>query len=182
MNFDVNYRGFYNIYNILASFAAYEACGRDACDAHEVFLNYKPQIGRMEPFVIEGKKVILNLSKNAAGFNQAISTLISDTKKKDLFIAFNDNPSDGTDISWIWDVDFENLMNANVNSITVSGMRKDDMALRLKHAGFENVKTSENSRETLLSVIKTDGEICYVLVNYTALFDTQNNLKSMEDK
>ena len=136
----------------------------------------------METFVINGKTVILNLSKNPAGFNQAISTLVSDHRCKDVILAVNDNPSDGCDISWLWDMDAENLRLANINTIYAGGMRKYDLATRLKYAGFENVIAKENNKETLLELISQGGEVCYVLVNYTELFKTQDILKSLERK
>jgi len=40
------------------------------------------------------------------------------------------------DISWIWDVDFEQLQNAHVRKLILTGLRADELALRLKHAGF----------------------------------------------
>lgn len=181
-DFCVNYRGFYNIYNILASFAAYDLLGCPTENAEKVFADYKPQIGRMEPFEINGKTVILNLSKNPAGFNQAISSLCNDPRKKDVMIVLNDNAQDGKDVSWIWDVDYEKLKNANLSSLTASGIRKYDMALRLKYAGFDNLEIADNTRETLKKVTEKSGETTYILINYTALFDTQNNLKSLEDK
>ena len=97
-------------------------------------------------------------------------------------IAVNDNPSDGCDISWLWDMDCENLNNANINTLVAGGMRKYDLALRLKYAGFENVQAKENNKETLLNIISQSGEVCYVLVNYTELFKTQEILKSLEHK
>ena len=179
---NINYHGFYNIYNILASVAAFNQCGYGLENINAVFEKYKPQIGRMEPFKINGKTVILNLSKNPAGFNQAIATLISDKRRKDVMIVLNDNAQDGRDVSWIWDVDYEKLKNANVSSLTASGIRKYDMAVRLKYAGFEDFEIKDNNSDTLKSVASKDGDVCYVLINYTALFDTQNNLKALEDK
>ena len=181
-NLSLNYRGFYNIYNVLASFCAYESANLSIQNINKVYNNYKPQIGRMETFVINGKTVILNLSKNPAGFNQAISTLVSDKRCKDVIMAVNDNPSDGCDISWLWDMDAENLKLANINTIYAGGMRKFDLATRLKYAGFENVIAKENNKETLLELISQEGEVCYVLVNYTELFKTQDILKSLEQK
>lgn len=182
MDFNVNYRGFYNIYNILASFAAYDLLRCPVKNAVDVFNSYKPQIGRMEAFRINGKTVILNLSKNPAGFNQAISTLCSDPQSKDVMIVLNDNAQDGKDVSWIWDVDYEKLKNAGISSITASGIRKYDMALRLKYAGFDNIAISDNTKEALKKLAEGSGSTAYVLINYTALFDTQNNLKALEDK
>jgi len=178
--FNLNYRGFYNIYNILASLAVINECNEGISDLESVFRAYKPQIARMEPFDIGGKTVILNLAKNPAGFNQAIATVLADPKKKDVMIALNDGPGDGIDVSWIWDVDFEKLSGANVSNLVASGIRKDDLALRLKYAGFENVNVCENSKETLESFASGSGEIAYILLNYTAMFSTQTNLKAIE--
>lgn len=181
LSLSLNYRGFYNIYNILASVCVLVECGESVFGINKVFDMYKPQIGRMESFVINGKTVVLNLAKNPAGFNQAIATVSTDAKFKDVLIAVNDMPSDGTDVSWIWDVDFEKLLQCNLNRIYVSGTRKYDLAVRLKYAGFENVVVTESDRESLRKMIGAEGEICYMLVNYTVLFDTQNHLKALSD-
>ncbi len=179
---NLNYRGFYNIYNVLASFCVYESLGMGSDGINEVFNRYKPQIGRMEPFSIDGKAVILNLSKNPAGFNQAIATLAADKRKKDVMIVLNDNAQDGRDVSWIWDVDYEKLTDANIDTLYASGIRKYDMALRLKYAGFDNVPARDNNTETINEIAHKNGEICYVLINYTALFGTQNSLKELEGR
>lgn len=177
----LNYRGFYNIYNVVASLCAYTESGFELNGINDVFDAYKPQIARMEPFVVNGKTVILNLSKNPAGFNQAISTLLADKSSKDVMIAINDGAGDGKDVSWLWDVDFEQLKNAGLTSLTASGIRKYDLAVRLKYAGFENFDVSDNNAQTLKKVIGGNGDVAYILINYTAMFETQNNLKAMSD-
>lgn len=179
---DLNYRGFYNIYNVLAAYSAYDAMGMKTDDINKIFGAYKPQIGRMESFTVGGKQVILNLAKNPAGFNQAIATVLADKRTKDVLVAINDAPSDGMDISWIWDVDFEKLADAGTLSLFASGVRKHDMALRLKYAGFEGVKTIDITADTLRNIANGDGEVCYLLVNYTVLFGTQEILKTISDK
>ncbi len=178
----LNYRGFYNIYNVLASFCAFESTGLGTDGINDVYNSYKPQIGRMETFCIGGKTVVLNLFKNPAGFNQSIETVASDTRKKDILIALNDNPSDGRDVSWIWDSDFERLADANINSITCSGMRRYDLALRAKYADLGSIQTCDITPDTVKQLIEKSGEVCYMLVNYTALFSTQTILKELEDK
>lgn len=180
--FNINYRGFYNLYNILASFSVFEAAGGSVCDAKKTFDSYRPQLGRMEAFNIGGKTVILNLAKNPAGFNQAISTVCMDKRSKNILIAVNDMPSDGTDISWLWDVEFEKLQAANINNIYASGTRMYDVALRLKYSGFEGVSVTDINSDTISEITSAEGEIFYLLVNYTVLFDTQNILKALEDK
>lgn len=179
---DVNYRGFYNVYNILASFSVFHQASGMVEDAIKVFDEYKPQLGRMEPFTVGGKTVILNLAKNPAGFNQALSTINDDKRTKNVLIAVNDMPSDGTDISWLWDTQFESLCDENIKNVYVSGTRMYDTALRLKYAGVENTKLIEINADTLKEFIAESGDICYIVVNYTVLFAAQNILRELEDK
>lgn len=179
---DVNYRGFYNIYNILASYTAYDMLNLKNRNINKVLGGYKPQIGRMEEFTVGGKQVILNLAKNPAGFNQAIATVMADKRTKDVLVAVNDAPSDGMDVSWLWDVDFEKLSDTGVSGISVSGERRLDVALRLKYAGFEDVDKIDINAQTLKTLAEGEGEVCYLLVNYTVLFGTQSILKTICDK
>jgi len=179
-NITADYRGFYNIYNILAAYAALRQCGIVSDYINEVLALFRPQIGRMETFAVRGKKVILNLSKNPAGFNQAISTLIADERRKSAVLVINDNEQDGTDISWLWDVDFERLH--GVSDIVVSGLRAKDMLLRMKYARFDmdSVYIDPQVKKAIDFALSGDCEVVYVLVNYTALFSTQALLKKME--
>lgn len=173
------YRGFYNIYNILAAYSAARTAGMELAGFDRVLQNFNPQNGRNELFTIQGNRVLLNLAKNPAGFNQNISAVMEDTSPKDLIIVINDNAQDGTDISWLWDVDFDRFGADNIHSITVSGIRCQDMRLRLKYVEIqaelvEDVKTAIEKR------LKDGCGNLYVLVNYTALYSTHNILKNME--
>jgi hypothetical protein len=54
----------------------------------------------------------------------------------DLLGVLNDRTADGHDVSWIWDADFE-LLAGRVRTVTCSGTRAPELALRLKYAGIE---------------------------------------------
>ncbi len=174
-----NYRGFYNIYNILACWAAVRTAGVGTEHFDRMLDRYNPENGRNELFQIGKTKVLLNLAKNPAGFNQNISSVMEDPDEKDLIIVINDNAQDGRDISWLWDVDFDRLQDESIRSITVSGLRCQDMRLRLKYVSIsadliEDVKTAIEKR-----LADGCGNL-YVLVNYTALYSTHIILKNME--
>ena len=176
-----NYRGFYNIYNILAVFGAASMAGIPTKNFNKVLGDYTPQFGRNEQFFINGTTVMLNLAKNPAGFNQNIGAVMTDTSPKDIIILINDNSQDGTDVSWLWDVDFDRLKDANASSITVTGIRGADMRLRLKYVDIAS--DLENDIEKAIeSKIKNGTKNLYVLVNYTGLYSTHNILKKMEGK
>ena len=173
-----NYRGFYNIYNILAAYSAARTAGLGLEDFGRVLSEFSPQFGRNETFSIRGSRVLLNLAKNPAGFNQNISAVMEDEKEKDLIIVINDNAQDGTDISWLWDVDFDRFADDRIRSITVSGIRCQDMRLRLKYVDIsadlvEDVKTAIEKK-----LADGCGNL-YILVNYTALYATHNILHEM---
>ncbi len=172
VNIDVNYRGFYNIYNILAVYSVLSVMGINTDGFNAILKDYKPQIGRMELMDL-GKPVILNLAKNPAGFNQAIQTVTLDKRKKDVIIAINALENDGQDVSWLWDVDFDKLSDENLNTLTTTGMRVYDIALRFKYDGVKLDLITDSMREAIEKALATDAEVCYVLVNYSALFSTQ---------
>ena len=178
----VNYRGFYNVYNIMAAISVVKSLGIDIENISDVLSDYKPQVARMETFALK-KPTILNLAKNPAGFNQAIDTVLFDKSKKDIIIAVNDCESDGMDISWIWDVDFEKLDCASVRNIGLVGMRKDEIAVRFKYSSVsKNVKVYEDLREAVCDMQESDSDCLYMLVNYTVIFEAQNLLKELEGK
>ena len=135
----------------------------------------------MEEFHIKGTKIILNLAKNPAGFNQNISAVMQDKTQKDIIIVINDNAQDGTDISWLWDVDFDRFRDESINSITVSGIRCQDMRLRLKYVDIPAMLNADVENAICERVENGCGNL-YVLVNYTALFSTRVVLKKLEER
>ena len=175
VNIDVNYRGFYNIYNILAVYSALSVMGINTDGFNAMLADYKPQIGRME-LIDLGKPVILNLAKNPAGFNQAIQTVMLDKRKKDIIVAINDLANDGRDVSWLWDVDFDKLSDENLNTLITTGIRLYDISLRFKYADVKVDYLTKNMKQAINRCLSTDSEVCYVLVNYTALYPTQTTM------
>lgn len=178
-NISVNYRGFYNIYNILAAYSAARIGGLEIPHFEQMLEKYNPQNGRMEQFDIDGTHVVLNLAKNPAGFNQNVSLVMDDPKEKDVIVVINDNAGDGIDVSWLWDVDFDRFGEESVRSITVCGIRRQDMRLRMKYVDIlctleDDVKTAIEEK------IKCGSKNLYVLVNYTALFTTRDLLVEMQ--
>ena len=178
---EASYRGFYNIYNILACYAAVKTCGLKTDHFDEMLKKYRPEFGRNELFRIGASTVLLNLAKNPAGFNQNISSVMEDESPKDLIIVINDNAQDGTDISWLWDVDFDRFADESIRSITVSGLRCQDMRLRLKYVGI-HADLEADVRTAIEKRLRDGCGNLYVLVNYTALYSTHKMLGEMEGR
>ena len=165
--------GLYSVYNLLAVRTALSAAGIGCTGFQKVLEQYRPPFGRNEVFRIAGRDVVLNLAKNPAGFNQNIDAMLADRSEKDLVIVINDNDQDGTDVSWLWDVEFQKLSDPSVHDILVSGTRALDMRLRLK---YEEIP-SEAEETPVQAIEKTEGRKLYILVNYTALFSVHRYLK-----
>jgi UDP-N-acetylmuramyl tripeptide synthase len=112
------------------------------------------------------------LAKNPAGFNEVLRTVLLAEASPVLLIAINDLIADGRDISWLWDVDFEMLRN-RARMIVVSGIRAEDMALRLKYAGVaaDRVAVERDGAQALDHArgLLRDGERLYILPTYTAM-------------
>ncbi|HPJ22436.1 MAG TPA: DUF1727 domain-containing protein, partial [Clostridia bacterium] len=74
------------------------------------------------------------LVKNPAGLNQVINFLSYDDSTKILVMILNDNFADGTDISWIWDSNFEKLhsFSDRFSKIYLSGTRAEELLVRFK--------------------------------------------------
>jgi len=174
-----NYKGFYNVYNILAAYAGIRTVGFSGEHFQDMLTRFNPENGRMEQFRIKGTGIVLNLAKNPAGFNQNISAVMQESSPKDIIIAINDNAQDGIDISWLWDVDFDLFRDESIHSITVSGIRCQDMRLRLKYVDIPSVLEADVEKAIKSRIDDGVGNL-YVLVNYTALFSTRNILKKLE--
>ena len=174
--------GFYNVYNILAVYSVLREANLPVDKFNDTLHDFRPQFGRCEVFFFgenNAQKVLLNLAKNPAGFNQNISTMLLDRTPKDLVIAINDNAQDGRDVSWLWDVDFDRLADGTVRSITVSGLRALDMQLRLKYAGIDSFAALTVDEAIYRQLACGCGNL-YVLVNYTALYPAHQFLSRKE--
>jgi UDP-N-acetylmuramyl tripeptide synthase len=112
------------------------------------------------------------LIKNPAGANEAIRTLVEGRAPRLAVIALNDAIADGRDVSWIWDVDFEPLLDG-LERVVVTGDRAAELALRFRYAGFadERIDVVPDLRAGLERGLELGepGEELVVLPTYTAM-------------
>jgi len=128
--------GLYNVYNTLAAIAVAQALQINWDPIVTGVEQFKPAFGRGERVQVEGRNVRLLLAKNPTGFNEVLRTLFSNGTPRNVLFVLNDNVADGRDVSWIWDVDFEWVVQ-QTTTLVVAGSRTLDLALRLKYAGVE---------------------------------------------
>lgn len=163
-------KGTYNKYNCLAAslFAKKEGISSDKI--YSAFKTFTPAFGRQEKLKYKGKNIQIFLSKNPTSFNESLVT-IKELGAKNLLILLNDRIPDGLDVSWIWDINFEEILEKDIN-IAVSGDRVYDIGLRLKYAqNFTHVIPS--SKEALNTMVDNleKNETLFILPNYSAMLN-----------
>ncbi|MBM3451123.1 MAG: DUF1727 domain-containing protein [Armatimonadetes bacterium] len=173
--------GLYNVYNVLAAAAAAAHLGVSKETIRVTLSTFTPAFGRGERLTWNGVALQILLGKNPAGFNELLRTVASASPTA-LLIAINDLTADGTDVSWLWDVEFEMLRDLP-STVTVSGLRAHDMALRLKYAGLptDRVRIIEDLPQAL-RVAAADagtGGTLILLPTYTAMLQARDALRSM---
>jgi UDP-N-acetylmuramyl tripeptide synthase len=176
----------YNLYNALAAYSTALLLDMDPQRAAVFLKGYRPATGRMERFDYRGKQVYLNLVKNPTGFNEGIGALVEMSDGGlDVMIAINDNDADGRDISWLWDVDFEILADCQDRiNFVCSGLRAEEMALRLKYAGIQEFRLMVESdfNEAVSRVLNGGAGKACILSTYTALWPVERILSGYANR
>ena len=176
---EVPLSGLYNAYNVVLSLAAAKAMQVPLAESAAALRDFAPAFGRMERIVVEGRPAVLLLAKNPTGFNEVLRTAIQFGHGTSFLIALNDRIADGQDVSWIWDVDFEQLKNV-AGHIVISGDRALDLRVRLKYADLpaDRLEVVSDWRAALkrAAAATPAGETLFVLPTYTAMLELREVL------
>jgi len=166
--------GLYNVYNALAAASLTLSLGVALEDIVAGLERFRAAFGRFERLSVGDRGLLLLLVKNPAGANEALRTLEEGGVPATLVVALNDRIADGRDVSWIWDVDFEPVLE-RAERIVVSGERAAELALRFTYAGFprerlELVPALEAALDRGLELTPAGAELA-VLPTYTAMLE-----------
>jgi UDP-N-acetylmuramyl tripeptide synthase len=167
--------GLYNIYNALAGIALARVLGTPDDAIRRGVTNVHAAFGRQEVIEHQGRRLRLMLIKNPTGANEVLRLLAAFTGERGFNVAvlLSDRFADGQDVSWIWDVDFEPLASA-ATAWWAGGTRAEDIALRLKYAGWTPPRSlSHDPAELLSNVVAATppGSDVFVIATYTAMSD-----------
>ncbi|EJR89794.1 hypothetical protein IKE_05968 [Bacillus cereus VD196] len=177
--YKLNLDGSYNVYNVLAAISTATELGVNPTCIQQSVQNFDMPNGRMDFYKHEGKDLVLNLVKNPVGASISIAEFSKYNNQKQLAFFLSDLLADGEDISWIWDVDFEQICNQDVSFIC-SGRRSVDLAIRLKYAGIaEDRILIFEDRKAAIDYALERALFTYFLATYTNLQPVKSELDSI---
>lgn len=178
LQLSVNLPALYNLYNAAAAFTAANSFGisQDLCAT--ALSSFSCGFGRMENFNLAGGTKMI-LVKNPAGCSQALDYLSHIFERFIFVFCLNDHDADGTDISWIWDANFESLnaMSEHIPSFIASGDRAADLRVRLKYAGLPDKRiTVIQDSVSLVKHLASEHLPVYIFPTYTAMLDLRKEI------
>jgi len=177
-----NLPGIHNLYNTLAATSLALKLNIKITNINKALKTFTPAFGRSETFKLNNRLTKILLVKNPTGFNVTLETLkVNKHLNKPMLIILNDLTADGTDVSWIWDVDFE-ILKSRKTPIIISGVRAFDLAVRLKYAGLNPSKiTLESDLKKAINLLSNQASSpLYILPTYTAMLSLRKMLTSQK--
>lgn len=182
MSARVHLGGLSAAYNAAAAVGAAIAAGITPASAIGALEGATPAFGRLEEAWIGGRRIVMALVKNPSSMTESVEVAVS-LAPDGVLLGLSDEPADGRDVSWIWDVDLEPLR--AVSGIGLTGTRRDDMALRLKYEPrrigaawriVTRVGAPEVALVAMLAAIPAEGTLV-VLATYTSLLAIRSQLE-----
>ena len=168
--------GLYNVYNALGAAALAHALGAPVEEIRTGLEQFGAAFGRFERIPAGDKTILLLLIKNPAGANEVVHTLLDGGAPTLLLVALNDAIADGKDVSWIWDVDFEPLLE-RTERLLASGGRAAELGVRCVYGSLDEsaLLVEPDLAAALdrgLELTPAGGELV-VLPTYTAMLELQ---------
>ncbi|MCQ4022962.1 MULTISPECIES: Mur ligase family protein [unclassified Ruminococcus] len=135
------FTGMYNVYNILAAFAACAIAGIDGAAIAGSIGNYMLKNGRIMRFRLGSHDGTLLTSKheNSVSYDQSLKYIASRDEQCSVIVivdAISRKYFTG-ETSWLWDINFDHLNSKNVENIYLTGTYVNDLALRFSFTGID---------------------------------------------
>jgi len=177
-DYKINVGGLYNIYNALAAVSIAEFFGVAPEKIKAGFNKSRAVFGRQETFKIGNKSCTLVLIKNPVGASQALEMIKLADYPFSLSVLLNANYADGIDTSWIWDANFESILDMDIPEINAGGVRHSEIARRLRVTGYpeDKITQAEKLEDIMALIEKQDCDHAYILATYTAMLEFRDIL------
>lgn len=167
------FRSIYNVYNILAAYAACRECGTAPERIAGVINNYILKNGRMQKFTLGAHHGTLLTSKheNSIAYDTNLRYVAS-TKADCTVLIIVDAVSRKyftSETSWLWDIDFDQLNCGHVKRIVLSGRYCNDLAERFSFTSIspEVWSVQPDIAAAAASLREAGGEDLYVITCFS---------------
>ena len=171
----------YTVYFVTGCYALSKALGLQDEQITKVLNSESLKTKRLEIYDFDNRKwqMLVSKNENNLSYKQSLDYLIHQKEDKTIILGFDNSSRRYTenDISWIWDIDFEELNHDSIKQIVLIGRFCNDLYLRMKYAGISKDKLILVEDMNDLSKIiktKTTGKI-YSMV----CFDKEIELKKI---
>ena len=170
----------YTAYFVTGCYALSRTIGLEEKEILDV-LNGEIKTKRLEIYDFDNRKwqMLVSKNENNLSYKQSLDYLLHQDGDKTIILGFDNSSRRYTenDISWIWDIDFEELNDDKIKNIILIGRFGPDLYLRMQYANIkedklilvEDLKELSNILKT-----KTKGNI-YSMV----CFDKEIELKQI---
>ena len=175
----------YSVYFTTATYALASELGIKTEDILKVINDeaFKPK--RLNVFDFDNRKwqMLVSKNENNLSYKQSLDFIIHEKGKKTVILGFDNSSRRYTenDVSWIWDIDFEELNDESIDKILLIGRFKYDMLVRMEYTGIPKNKIIliKDLEKDLFNTLrtKTKGNI------YSCVcFDKEIELKALLKK
>lgn len=169
----------YTVYFVTGCFALSKSIGLKDEDILKVINDKETKTKRLNIYDFDNRKwqMLVSKNENNLSYKQSLDYIMHQDGDKTIILGFDSSSRryKENDISWIWDIDFEELNDSSIKNIILIGKFCYDMKLRMEYAGISKdklllVEDINNLSKTIKT--KTEGKI-YSMV----CFDKEIELK-----
>lgn len=137
-------KSLYNIYNILSAYTVASIVGIDGAKIAADMNRYVLKNGRVITFSLGSRRGTMLTSKheNSISYDQSIRVAAAYKEGCDVLIIVDavSRKYFTSDVSWLYDIDFEMLGSDNIHQIVLAGKYFNDLAVRFSYTDIPNEK------------------------------------------
>ena len=176
-------KSLYNIYNILAAFTVASIVGIGGDEIAADMSNYVLKNGRVITFELGKRKGTLLTSKheNSISYDQSIRVAVADKRGCDVMFIVDavSRKYFTSDVSWLWDIDFEMLNNQNIHNIVLAGKYCNDLAVRFSYTDIPKDKITiiEDINKAVDYLENDRNEYIYVITCFSDKYKFISRIK-----
>ena len=173
MEIQLAFRSIYNVYNILAAYAAARECGVPAETIAAAVSGYVLKNGRMQTFRLGEHHGTLLTSKheNSIAYDTNLRYIASEKAPCSVLVVVDavSRKYFTSETSWLWDIDFDLLNAPQVERVVLSGRYCNDLAERFSFTSIppERIVVRESIPEACRGLAASGGEELYVVTCFS---------------